>query len=227
MLKRSLAIFSLVAGMILFLMGCSKSSHDTLAFIGTESDMKTCYEIYPEQYFPSEISDALREGRFPPDIVGEYEMDGTLVCDSYYEWYVPTTHQYSEIPNYPDYKGMYIIVKDQINGMATIKYSHKNQPWNDFEEWKETQAYVYGNVYSENKNDFVLCFELIEDNNGVCSYHRGIMIKGKIDETGIKNIHRWSVVKDVTINTTTTPPYTLKVGGHEHFYANIAERQDN
>ena len=221
MLKRSFAILSIVLGMVLFLLGCSKANHDTLAFVGDESGMKTCYQIYPEQYFPSEISQELTEGRFPPDLVGEYEMYGSFV-DGYYEYYNQMTHQYVPVmpQAYPTHKTMYLIVEEQVNAMAKIKIAFKKN--NYYKDWYECDAYVYGNVYSENKKDFLICFENSEE-AGVVTYYRGNIIKGTIEEDGIKNIDTWSVIKGRVFENLFYGLYNE--GGYEHYHADLAERK--
>lgn len=227
MLKHSLAILSLVAGMIMFLLGCSKSNHDTIAFVGDESDMRAYYDIYPELYFPDVISQDLIEGRFPPDVVGEYEMNGTFV-DGHYGQYNSTTHQYIPLPSYycPQYKGTYIIITNQINGIAKIKYASRNHDYSEYKDWQETQAYIYGNVYSEeNSNDFILCYESTEQNGDVCEYIRGNIIKGTIDASGIINIETWSVIKGK--NPDIDVAGIFGIGGFLHYHADVAERKTN
>lgn len=220
MLKRSTAILSIVMGMVIFLLGCSKANHETLAFIGDESNMKSCYEIYPENYFPNGISQELMEGRFPPDIVGEYEMNGDFV-DGYYEYYNQFTHQYVKLPDAAfNPKTMCIIIEDQVNGMAKIRFSFKKN--NDYKVWYETNAYIYGNVFSENSNDFMICFENTEG-SGICEYYRGNIVKGRKDETGIVNIDTWSVIKDRNFSALVYGIYN--VGGYEHYHANVANKK--
>lgn len=221
MSKRSSAILSIVLVMIVFLLGCSKTNHETLAFVGTESDMKTCYQIYPEDHFPSQISQELMEGRFPPDIVGSYEMPGTL-ADAYYEYYNPASHQY--IP-YPEqmyqqmmHKSMYIIIEEQVNGMAKLSFSTKKS--GDYKNWHSVDTYIYGD--SHNNNDFVVCYEFTEE-AGDFTYIRGNIIKGTITPEGIKNIHVWSIIKDRTPKE--DKPMIYNYYGYEHYSAEIAERK--
>lgn len=224
MLKRSLAILNIVLGMVLFLAGCSKSNHDTLALVGDESDMMSCYEIYPEEYFPKEdINDTVKFGRFPPDIVGEYEMNGTFV-DGHYEQYNAKTHQYDILPYYyfPQYKGMYIIITDQINGIANIKCAFRNHSYSEYQNWYETKAYIYGNVY-ENSNDFIICFESTEKPGDAYEYIRGNIIKGTIDASGIINIETWSVIK--SRNPDSDVAGIFKVGSWYRHHADLAERK--
>lgn len=223
MLKRSFAILSIVLGVVAFLVGCSKSSHDTLAFIGDETEMKSCYDIYPQQYFPSEISASLKEGRFPPDIVGEYEMNGMLV-DAYYEYWNSATHQY--VPYQPQVyqqmqnKSMRIIVSEQVNGMAKIKFASRRNSNTAYKIWYEADAYIYGDVFSETPKDFVIYCDNTQD-GGSCKYDRGNIIKGTIDESGIVNIKTWSVIKNYTL----VAPMTLNKGGFECYHADLAKRQ--
>lgn len=222
MLKRTTVILCFVLG-LLFLLACSKSNHETLAFIGDESEMKTCYQIYPEQYFPNSISQDLFDGRFPPDLTGEYEMDGSFV-DGYCEYYNQLTHQYVAYPPnaYPPRKSMYIIISEQVNGMAKIKFSVKRQNDGDYKDWYETSAYIYGNIYSDNNSEFVLCYDSNED-AGIIRYYYGNIIKGTIDVSGIKNIETWMIIKDRKFTSETHG--MMNVGGQMHYYADIAERQ--
>lgn len=221
MLKRSSIIISIVLGMFLFLLGCSKGSQETLAFIGDESDMKSCYEIYPEDYFPASISPKLREGRFPPDIEGEYEMNGTFVAGTY-EYYNQQTHQYVPLPSHAyTPKSMYIIIEEQVNGMAKISFSFKRN--NDYKEWYSSQAYIYGDVYSDNPNDFIICYENTQGTE-TCRYFRGNIISGTIGENGISNINTWSIIKDRDYAALVHGIYN--VGGYEQYYANLAERKE-
>lgn len=208
--------------MVLFLLGCSKGSQDTLAFVGDESDMKSCYDIYPEEYFPQSISQTIRDGRFPPDIVGEYEMNGAF-ADGHYDYYDQYSQQYKPYPagSYPATKSMYIIIEEQVNGMAKIKFAYKKN--NTYTKWYEAVAYIFGDVYSENnKNDFIICCDNVEA-GGETNYYRGNIIKGTISDSGILNIDTWSVIKDK--DPLTPVPRSLKIGGYEHFHADLAERK--
>lgn len=225
MLKRLSVILSLIVATLLFLAGCSKENHDSLAFVGDESDMKSCYDIYPEECFPSDVAIpiALRDGRFPPDIEGEYEMHGTF-ADGYYEYWDVSKNKYVPYPagSYPLNKSMYIIIEGQVNGMAKIRFAFKKQ--NDYKVWYETEAYVYGNVYSEDyKNDFIICFENVEA-AGNTDYYRGNILKGTISDSGILNIETWSVIKDK--KPFAPVPRSLNVGGYEHYKADIANNNN-
>ncbi len=224
MFKRSLSLITVFCVMFLLLWGCSKSNHDTLAFVGDESDMKTCYEIYPEQYFPdpAAIPQKLKEGRFPPDIVGNYEMPGTL-ADAYYEYYNPASHQYIPYPQqiYQQMlnKSMYIIIEEQVNGMMKLSFSTKKS--GDYKNWYSVDAYVYGDWHG-NGNDFVACYEFTEE-AGDFTYIRGNIIKGTITPEGIKNIDVWSIIKDRTPEE--DKPMIINYYGYEHYSAEIAERK--
>ncbi len=222
MLKRLFAILSVVLGTIMFLSGCSKDNHNTLAFIGDESEMKSCYEIYPQQYFPSEISDLLREGRFPPDIVGEYEMRCHKEDESGAIYYPPT--QQTMPLNNESVKSLCFIVENQINGMAKITIGLKNYgpdyQWND-----PTDVYIYGNVYDEdNSKMFMLCYQSIQgDDNTTYKIYNGNIITGTIDKDGIKNVDYWFVVKQVNVNNPSAP-YPIE-GSYAHYHADFAERK--
>lgn len=220
MSKRSSAILSIVLGMMIFLLGCSKANHETVAFVGTESDMKTCYQIYPEQYFPSEINRELAEGRFPPDLVGEYEMNGTCV-DGTYEYYNQMTHQYVALPStaYTP-KSMYIIIEEQVNGMARIRFAFKKN--NNYKDWYVADAYIYGDVFSDNPNSFMICYENTQGTETV-KYHRGNIITGTVGQDGITNINTWSIIKDRDCPSLIHGIYNI--GGYEHYRADFAERK--
>ncbi len=205
MLKRSLKILASALGvMLLLLWSCSKDNHDTIAFVGDESDMKQYYDIYPQSYFPeSEISQELKDGLFPPDLTGEYELihptySGTYeYFDQYTQQYVPYPQQaYTNLSK----RSMYIIVEDQVNGMAKIKFSFKNNDDLEYKDWYDENAYLYGNVYSENDNEFMLCYENTE-NAGNAEYYRGNIIKGTVDSIGIHDIRIWSIIKKRSFKT--------------------------
>lgn len=223
-MKRLFAILSIVVGIVMFLLACSKSSHDTLAFVGDESDMKSSYDIYPKEYFP--YTDIFYDTlMFPPDITGEYEMTGTFV-NGYYEYYNANTHQYVPYPSgaYPVSKAMNFIIEDQVNGMAIIKFRLKNNDGN-YQPWQESEAYIFGNVFAKNNNrDFLICFDSTEDPKNGVVYYRGNILKGTITDTGIQNLERWSVIKDR--NYSTLLPYTLNVGGYEHYHADLVPRNE-
>lgn len=213
MLKRSTAILSIVLGMMIFLLGCSKANHDTLAFVGDESDMKTCYQIYPEQYFPNEISQELREGHFPPDLVGEYEIKAHLV-DASVNAYYPLNHMTVPIPQV-DETSLYLTVTDQVNGMAKIAIDITNITST---ERYEADAYIYGDVYSDNGQKFMLCYETAEDKeNTPYKIYIGNIITGTLDQGGIKDVDYWYVFKKVTVSSEYTP-YPLE-GSYVHYHA--------
>lgn len=221
MLKRSSTIISIFLGVVIFLMGCSKGNHETLAFVGDESDMMNCYQIYPEQYFPGSLSNIIKDGKFPPDLVGEYEMNASF-GDGTYEYYNQQTDQYVPLPQgaYTP-KSMYIIIEDQVNGMAKIKFSFKRN--NVYKDWYEANAYIYGDVFSENnKRDFIICYENTQGTE-TCMYFRGNIISGTIGEDGISNIHTWSIIKDREYSALIRGIYN--VGGYEHYHADFAERK--
>lgn len=205
MFRNSLIILTIAFGVALSLLwSCSKNNHDTIAFVGDESDMKEYYDIYPQQYFPeSEINQELKDGLFPPDMVGEYEVihpeySGTYkYYDQYSQEYVPYPQQaYTNLSR----RSMYIKVEDQVNGMAKIKFSFKNNDDLDYKDWYEEDAYVYGNVYSENNNEFMLCYENTEY-AGDAIYYRGNIIKGTVDSIGIHDIRIWSIIKKRSFKT--------------------------
>ena len=173
--------------------------------------------IYPQQYFPtSEINQEVLNGRFPPDITGEYEMIGDFV-DGYYEYYNQQTHQYQVLPSqaYPVSKTMYIIIENQVNGMAKIRFSLNG-------EWFDSNAYIFGDVYSYNNTDFVVLFENTQGTDAV-KYFRGNILKGKISAEGIQNITTWSVIKDRQFSSLVYGIYNL--GGHEQYHADFAGRK--
>lgn len=219
-MKRNIVIFSIVIGIVLlFLVGCKKSTSDTIAFVGDEKDMMSCYDIYPKDYFPYNDCnyDTLL---FPPDVVGEYEMNGTFV-DGTYEYYNQMTHQYVPLPPQAyTPKSMYIIIEEQVNGMAKIRFSYKRN--NAYKEWYSAQAYIYGDVYSDNPNDFMICYENTQGTE-TCRYFRGNIIKGTIGENGIINISTWSIIKDREYASLIQGIYN--VYGYENYSATIAERK--
>ena len=199
MMKYSLAKISLVLGIFIFLLGCSKDNHETLAFIGDESDMPTCYQIYPEQYFPTVISQELKDGMFPPDITGEYELHGDIV-DGTYAMYNYVQQQYISVPlmSYKE-KYLYMVVEDQINGMAKMRFALKNNSTSEYKNWFEVDAYIYGDVINPNNTNpdaFMICFENVED-GGIYSSNIANIITGKVTEDGIVDIDYWTIYKKV------------------------------
>ena len=215
--KRSTTILSLVFGMILFLLGCSKSNNDTLAFVGDESDMKDCYELYPANYFPSAIPDSLRIGMFPPDIVGEYEIHGVLQ-DGTYASYNQSQQQYVPVQPiaYRD-KYMYFIIENQVNGMARIKFAIKNNYSSNYNKWFDVDAYIYGNVFSNNYKDvFMICYENVENSGDVWKSYNGNIITGKINSNGLFDIDYWTIYKDVQYSTLLTG--VPQEGGYAHYH---------
>ena len=226
MLKRSRIFLTAFLGVIMLLLGCSKSGHNTIAFVGDESDVKHYYQVYPELYFPPSISQNLKDGLFPPDLTGEYEVihptyDGT------YEYYDQITHSYIPYPA-PVYtslsrRSMYIIIENQVNGMARIKFAFKQNDNFDYVDWYDECAYIYGNIYSDNKKEFMLCYENTEL-AGDANYYRGNIIKGTVDEQGIHNINIWSIVKDRSFEEEF--PGLLNQYGFEHAVHNLAIRKN-
>lgn len=227
--KRLSVILSIVLGMMTFLLGCSKANHETIAFVGDESGMKTCYEIYPEQYFPgpAAIPQELKEGRFPPDLVGEYEMIHPTYSGTY-EYYEQASHQYKPYPSQTyatlSRRSMYIIIEEQVNGMAKIKFSFKKNDGFDYKDWYEQNAYIYGNVYSENESDFILCYENTEYAGSNANYFRGNIIKGVVDSDGIHDIQVWSIIKDRKYSGGEYQGL-LQLYGYEHAVHNLAVRR--
>ena len=227
MVKHSSVIFSFLLGLVLCLVGCSKDNHDTLAFVGDELDMKTCYQIYPEQYFPTDdINPDLMDGRFPPDVTGEYEIHGILQ-DGSYATYSQSQHQYVTVQlNAYREKYLYIIIEDQVNGMANMRFAIKTSIGSNYNKWYEVQAYIYGNVYSENPGEFMICFENKEaPTGGMFRSHIGSIIKGKIESQGvIGDIDYWTIYKKVEYTTLTQG--IPKEGGHAHYQAEMVQRAE-
>ena len=216
-MRRYIAILSVVIGIaMLFLVGCKKSSCDTIAFVGDESEMMSCYDIYPQQYFPyhDQKYDSLV---FPPDITGEYEMNSVFV-ECTYEFYNGSYYFPITVMN-P--KTVYIIIEEQVNAMAKIKFATKKN--GKYSNWHEADAYLYGDVFDESiGNDFLICYEYTE-NAGDFKYIRGEMIKGTIGQDGMSNIHRWSIIKNRSPKE--NKPMIYNYFGYEHYRADVAPRQ--
>ncbi len=216
-MKRHIAILSVVIGTLLFLLGCSKSNSDTIAFVGNESEMVTCYDIYPQQFFPTGMSQNIKEGRFPPDVVGEFEMNGEFV-ECTYEFY--NGNYYMPVPVMSP-KTIKIIIEEQVNGLAKLRFATKRN--GEYKNWHTVDAYIYGDVYAQSgKNDFIICYEYLE-NSGDFKYERGNIIKGTISDEGINDIQVWSIIKDR--DPKEDKPMIYNYNGYEHYHANIAERQ--
>ncbi len=221
-MTRKSIILVIVVGFMLFISGCKKDNNQSLPFVGDESDMLSYYDIYPEEYFPSDlgISDDVMNGRFPPDIVGEYEMYLTTINNTY-KYYNIYTHDYQPLPSEINLdKYMYIIIEDQVNARAKIRFAFKTN--NEYNDWYESDAYIYGNVYDG--YSFMLCYENTE-NAGICKYFRGNIITGTIGEDGISNVRYWSVIKDREFSALTHGIFD--VGGYEYKKSDFAERISN
>ena len=201
--------------MVIFLLGCSKANHETIAFVGDESGMKSCYQIYPRQYFPYNYVDP-DTLFFPPDIVGEYEMNGEFV-ECTYEFYMGNSYKPITTMNA---KTLYIIVKEQVNGMAKMRFATKKN--GEYSNWHDVDAFIYGNVHDNNSKDFIICYEFTEY-AGDFTYDRGNIIKGTIEENGIRNIHSWSIIKDRTPKE--DKQMIFNYNGYEHYKADFAERK--
>lgn len=226
MLKRSIAILSVMLGLIL-LLGCSRSNHDSIAFVGDEIDMKEYYSIYPQQYFPEgAISQDLKDGLFPPDVTGIYEAIHPTYTGTY-EYYDQYAHQYKPYPEQTyvnlSNRSMKIIIEDQVNGMAKIKFSFKKNDNYDYKDWYEEDAYIYGNVYSDNNADFMLCYENTED-AGSAQYSRGNIIKGTVDSLGIHNMQIWSIIKGRDFKTEFYG--LMQIYGYENAALDLAVRRE-
>lgn len=215
-MKRYIAILSIIFGItLLFLVGCKKSNNDTIAFVGDEKDMKSCFDIYPAQYFPYKTVD-YDTLMFPPDVEGTYEMNGEFV-ECTYEFYNGV--YYIPVPSMSP-KTIKIIIEEQVNGMAKLKFATKRN--GDYNNWHTVDAYIYGDVYAESGNrDFIICYEYME-HSGDFDYDRGNIIKGTISEAGINNIHVWSIIKDR--DPKEDKPMIYNYYGYEHYKADIAER---
>ena len=217
----------------MLLLGCSKSGHNTIAFVGDESDVKHYYQVYPELYFPPSISQNLKDGLFPPDLTGEYEMIHATY-DGTYAQYNQQTHQYEPSPqqlydNMSRMKSMYIIIENQVNGMAKIRFSFKNSDNSDYVDWFEEYAYIYGNIYSDNNKEFMLCYENAEyagdnDEGEEIIYYRGNIIKGTVDSQGIHDINYWSIIKDRSFEIPFQ--FALDLYGYLHAHHNLAIRKN-
>ena len=225
-MRRNIAIFSAVIGiMLLFLIGCKKNSNDTIAFVGDESEMKSWRDIYPEQYFP--IHDVDYDTLvFPPDLVGEYEMIHPTYNGTYM-YYEQVSHQYKPYPSQTyaalSRRSMYIIIEEQVNGMAKIKISFKKNDESNYKDWYEQDAYIYGNVYSDNESDFILCYENTEF-AGNANYYRGNIIKGVVSSDGIYDIQIWSIIKGRKFGGDEYQGL-LQINGYEHAVHNLAVRR--
>ncbi len=225
-MKRNITIISVFIGIIiLFLLGCKKGSNDTIAFVGTESGMVSCYDIYPQQYFPYAGCD-YDTLLFPPDVVGEYEMIHPTYSGTY-EYYEQVSHQYKPYPSQTyatlSRRSMYIIIEDQVNGMAKIRFSFKKNDESNYKDWYEQDAYIYGNVYSDDKSNFILCYDNTEY-AGNANYYRGNIIKGVVDTDGIHDIEVWSIIKERKFGGDEYQGL-LQLYGYEHAVHNLAVRR--
>lgn len=229
-MSQRLRIFSaLLAVLVLTVFcGCSKSNHDTIVPLGEENYVLPVDNIYPKMYrnqWPvlAPGYEGLYNGEFPPDINGEFLINGKMGGGN------EMIHQYDEDVPYPYgsdplilNKFIYIRIKDQKNGIAKLFMSMYNNPDGYKSEFMVDTAYVYGNGAT---NEFTLCFNVDEEpgNTGV-KYFYGIVITGKIhypddndSRDGIFDIKRWSVIKNRTEGST-MPAFYWLVGGQRLYY---------
>lgn len=215
MLKRSTAILSVMLGLIL-LLGCSRSNHDSIAFVGDEIDMVSCYDLYPHDFFPYNTFD-YDTLMFPPDVVGEFEMNGDFV-ECTYEFYNGSYYQPVGVMSPKTIK---IIIEEQVNGMAILRFATKRN--GEYKNWHTVDAYIYGDVYAQSgKNDFIVCYEYW-NNSGDYKYKMGNIIKGTISNEGINDINVWSIIKDRDPKEDKRMIYNYN--GYEHYKADFAERK--
>lgn len=189
--------------------GCKKVNHDTIVALGSESYMKTIDRIYPKHYRDlwSQLAPSydfpVHDGLFPPDITGEYLINGKFGGGN--EWIsvygVDKPYPYDD-DNTVQNKFIYISIKDQKNGIARVLYSMFNDiASNSYKpRYVADTAYIYGDGAT---GEFTLCFDIREPSgdSGV-EYYYGNFITGTLcqpdenhPEGGIANIRRWSLIK--------------------------------
>lgn len=241
MMKRSVAILTVVFGMVaLLLTGCSKDNHDTIIHLGDESFKSPLDSIYPKQYrdlwktvAPS-CSDKVYEGIFPPDITGLYEMEGQYYGSdeqinqggTYVPLVTPTTM------GYYGKRYLYLLIEEQNNGVAKLKFKTKYQtplpePY-DYNDWNEIDtAYIWG--YGGD-GAFTLCFECQIQQPGEKTYFDGFIVNGKVNQqnddtpTSISNMEFWTVIK--RRNPDNDQPGIMKVGGQNMYFSSLVVKKE-
>ena len=143
---------------------------------------------------------------FPPDITGEYELEASLL-DGTYARYNQSYGDYMVVQTFLySYKGIRFSIVNQVNGMATIKISIKNNVSSNYGKPLETTAYIFGDVFSTDANkrsDFIFCFEDKEDPGTASVYkaYTGSIIAGTVETVGgvkkLKDIKYYTVYKNV------------------------------
>lgn len=233
MLKRSIAILSVVIGMVvLLLISCSKNNHETIIHLGNESYKKPLDSIYPKKYrdlwktvAPS-CSDKVYEGIFPPDITGFYKMKG--VCSgSDVEIFngLEYIDLYSLSPSYYHKQYLYFMVEEQMNGIAKIKFvtRYSTPPTKPY-EWNEAEAYISGNGAN---GCFTITFEHWLDQPDGKRFFKAYIVNGQKDitnDTIIKNMEFWSVIKQRKPDE--NQPGIAKIGGQMMYFESSVVRKE-
>lgn len=219
------AIIGLVA---LFFAGCKKNNHDTLVALGDEHYMKTIDSVYPKKYrdvwhtikptasVNDPTYDKVYEGIFPPDITGEYLMQGIFVNGN--DSTIENSGIHKPVPynQYPPQQTVQLKVLSQKNGIAKLKYIEQYPGMIIPSEYDVDTAYVFG--YKDGTDDyFTLVFDLHDESYGQDN-HLGILISGKHTEDGIYGINKWKLFKSGSSN--------YVEGGQHYYYDDFAENDE-
>lgn len=234
----------------MFLQGCKKDNHDTIALIGDESYKSPIDTVYPKKYralwkslVPS-CSDTVYEGIFPPDMTGLYVMEGSYKGGNVklYSFNVTTfTWEYSLYDQYPTpayfnnlygKEFLYLLIEEQNNGIAKLKFntSYKSpleKPY-DYDDWKSVDtAYIWGNGED---GSFTMCFShnITQDNGDV--YNQGYVVNGRKKITDgnltdtITNMESWTVIKrrDPDVDK----PYIFQIGGQTMYFSKLVVKEE-
>lgn len=239
-MNRSIVKYITVLGIMLLLFGCKKNSHDTIVHLGEESYKTPVDAIYPKNYrdlwrsLAQSCSDTIYNGIFPPDLYGLYEMEGTYSGgnEEIYQGNEYVSLVTSESMAYYGKKYLYLLVEEQVNGVAKLKFKTKyktplNPPYN-YDDWNEVDSvYIWGDG---DNGCFTMCFEC-GIKSGSKYYTNGFIVNGKkkirdgVDTDTIYNMEFWSVIKERDPDS--DQPGIMKVGGQCYYFSPMVVKKDN
>lgn len=178
------ALGLLVAGGLM-LNSCTKNDDNTIALIGTEYYIDDILAVVPDSAFLANFG-SYPHGSIPPKIEGSYVMD-------------PKQRVYSNVLGWPltlVEPNVYLRFGKQHNGVAVMDLNEATEQVTD-------TVFVMGN-----NDDFTVYF--VEDKAydvpfDTTTYHvkmkRGIIMKGKVAETGLANFRMASVIMEIEDNS--------------------------
>lgn len=227
MLKRSIAILTVIVGFFLLLLGCSKNNHDVLVLLGDESYLKSIDEIYPKNYreeWPviapnyyhfnneNEVVPKLNEGLFPPDMTGDYNINFHYINGTFM---VDFNGVHINVPGSD--RQVSFKISDQTNSIADFEFNINGR------SYPVENVFIYGNVDPEDstKAEYSICFEYSEEygeyNGNPMSLTYGCVITGVLENGVAKNGRYWILIKNRYPVEETNYSYIL--GGQQLYVA--------